>query len=80
MCTYLGQFLSHNYFASRLISDFISIMQTLLGSSDLQRVVKSQLKRSKLFCISRLLNLTESLRVCTITFITQLGKNRHIPL
>ena len=61
-----------------LISNFISILQTLLGSSDL---VKSQLKRSKIVRITRLINLTQSLRARTLTFIyTSRNNKHHIPI
>ena len=58
--------ISRSILMSQFISDLISIMQTLFGNSH-----KPQLKRSKIFCISRLLNLPESLRACTLTFFTQ---------
>ena len=57
-----------------LISDFISIMQIPLHSSDLQRWLNHNSK-CHIFCLSRLLNLTASLRTCTLTFFTQfIGK------
>ena len=58
-----------------LISDFSYSIQILFGSSD-----EWQLKRSQILYVSRLLNLTESLRACTLTFFTQLGEIHIISL